>query len=73
MQPEAFRALFDFSGADPIERPAGRVELFLRTADGRAWVLEMAAGCERFIGLYPRICGIENDKPLLEFRGAGTF
>jgi hypothetical protein len=73
MQPEPFRALFHFSGGSPVEPEAARVELLLRTADGRAWVLEMASGCERFIGFYPRICGIEDGKPLLEYRTAGAF
>jgi hypothetical protein len=72
MQPEPFRALFDFSGAPRADPRGARVELLLRTADGRAWVLDMEAGCERFIGLYPRICGIGDEKPLLEFRTAAA-
>jgi hypothetical protein len=73
MQPEPFRPLFRFSGASRVGTGPARVELLLRTADGRVWVLDMEAGCERFIGLYPRICGIEDERPLLEYRTAGAL
>ncbi len=45
-----------------------RVELVLTAQDGAPWRLEMTRGCERFIGLYPRVAGIAGGAPLLAYR-----
>ena len=47
-----------------------RVELRLTSGDGTHWVLTMSAGMERFVGAYPRICGMIAAGPLLDFRPA---
>ena len=47
-----------------------RTELVLRLADGSPWRLTMSAGCERFVGFYPRIPGIEGDGAVLSYRPA---
>lgn len=51
--------------ADP-----GRLELVLLLADGSPWRLSVAPGMERFIGLYPRVDGIDPGGPLLRFEVA---
>jgi hypothetical protein len=49
----------------------GRIELVLRCEDGSDWTLSFSPGMERFIGPYPRICGIApSEGPLLAFRAA---
>jgi hypothetical protein len=59
----------------PNATTAPRTELVLRQADGRSWRLLMSRGCEKFIGHYPRVPGIEADGPILAYRSvaAGTF
>jgi hypothetical protein len=47
-----------------------RVALSLACADGTRWTVTMSAGVERFIGAYPRICGMIAAGPLLEFEPA---
>lgn len=48
-----------------------RMELVLRLGDGTPWRLTMSAGCERFVGFYPRIDGIEADDAVLSYRAVG--
>jgi hypothetical protein len=51
----------------------GRIELVLRCEDGSDWTLSLSPGMERFIGHYPRICGIAPaEGPLLAFRTAAA-
>ena len=50
---------------------APRTELVLRLADGAPWRLTLSVGCERFIGHYPRLEGIEADGPVLSYRPVG--
>jgi hypothetical protein len=50
---------------------APRLELVLRLADGSPWRLSVSPGIERFIGVYPRIDGIDAGGPLLRFQAAG--
>jgi hypothetical protein len=47
---------------------APRSEILFRLADGSPWRFTMSAGCERFIGFYPRVPGIEADGGVLRFR-----
>ena len=54
----------------PAVRAAPRTELVLRDPDGRPWTLSFSAGCEIFIGRYPRLTGIDGGAPLLSFAAA---
>jgi hypothetical protein len=47
---------------------APRTEVVLRLPDGSPWRLTMSKGCERFIGHYPRLAGIEADGAVLSYR-----
>ena len=60
MRSELFRKMFACT--------APRAELVLRLEDGTPGRLSVSAGCERFIGAYPRLPGISSDGPLLTFR-----
>jgi hypothetical protein len=50
---------------------APRTQVVLRLPDGSPWRLTMSAGCERFVGYYPRIAGIEADGSVLSYRLVG--
>ena len=54
----------------PALRAAPRTELVLRDADGRPWALSFSAGCEIFIGRYPRLDGLDCGGSLLSFAPA---
>jgi hypothetical protein len=51
---------------------APRTEVVLRLPDGSPWRLTMSGGCERFIGHYPRLDGIEGDGAVLRYRRVGN-
>ncbi len=58
------------------ERPAPalstpRVQLMLRTTDGRRWGVTFSEGMERFIGHYPRVPGLHSESPILDYRPVG--
>jgi hypothetical protein len=45
-----------------------KVELVLSCNDGSPWTLRMSAGCERFVGHYPRLPRMLVDGPVLCYR-----
>ncbi|HEX8379343.1 MAG TPA: hypothetical protein VF619_02190 [Allosphingosinicella sp.] len=47
---------------------AAKVELVLSCNDGSPWTLRMSAGCQRFVGHYPRLPRMVVDGPVLRFR-----
>ncbi|HEY0148128.1 MAG TPA: hypothetical protein VGB70_03920 [Allosphingosinicella sp.] len=49
---------------------APRSEILFRLAGGTPWRFTMSAGCERFIGFYPRVPGIEADGGVFAYRRA---
>lgn len=55
-----------------LPRLAGKVELVLRSPDGQPWSLTVSRGIERFIGYYPRLEGIAQSGPLLEYTRLDT-
>jgi hypothetical protein len=52
----------------PNASAQARTELVLRLPDGSPWRLTLSRGCERFVGYYPRLPGIQADGPLLCYR-----
>lgn len=52
-----------FNGAETAQ-----VELVLSRSDGTPWTLRMSAGCERFVGHYPRLARMVVDGPVLSYR-----
>ena len=48
--------------------PTPQIELVLSTSDGTPWTLRMSAGCERFVGHYPRLPRLVVDGPVLSYR-----
>ena len=54
-----------------LPRPAGTVELVLRLPAGGPWSLTFSPGMERFIGYYPRLCGIGPGGSLLAYAKGG--
>jgi len=48
---------------------SSRLQLMLKTPDGRRWALTVSQGMERFIGHYPRIAGLGSGGPLLRYEG----
>jgi hypothetical protein len=52
----------------PFAEP--RSEIVLRLPDGSPWRLTMSAGCEQFIGFYPRAAGFAADGAVLSYRRA---
>ena len=59
---------------DPIAPPlrhAPKIQLMLRTREGRGWELSLSEGMERFIGHYPRVAGLGSGGPLLCYEPVG--
>jgi hypothetical protein len=61
----------NFIQSRPFAAP--RTQIVLRLPDGSPWRLTMSAGCERFIGYYPRLPGIEADGAVLSYRRVASI